>query len=151
MLEIVILTVIVVGLYRKRGERWEWSRTRLRRAFGSLADEGERMLEGTHRSFPQLLAQCIEDVRGLLADLTRMLDPSLRRRLQDRTRILLRASGTRRNHGLETVPANGAPTGRAAAPGSPVARLQRRYLDGSISLEEYVEQAGRIGRDGVGA
>ncbi len=142
MLEIVLLTVIVVGLYRKRGERWEWNRVRVGRAFGDLSDEGERVLQRAHRAGPGMLSQCIADVQSLGGDLVSVLHPSAQRRIQQGTRKLIA-----RRQRLAAPPTDFG----AVAAGSGVvgadpeyARLQQRYLEGGISLDQYVEEANRL-------
>jgi len=88
MLELVLLAVIGVGLYRKRGERWEWSRRRLERAFRGLSSGSDRFAERARRSVPQLLSQCSDDMRSLGADLVGALHPSAQRRIERRARSL---------------------------------------------------------------
>ncbi|MCG8470021.1 MAG: hypothetical protein MJB57_17735 [Gemmatimonadetes bacterium] len=101
MLELVLLAVIGVGLYRKRGERWEWSRARLRRAFRGLSSESDRAARRARRSLPDLIGQCRRDLIGLGDDLLGLLRPTARREIETRGRALAR---------------RGAVTGRALRP-----------------------------------
>lgn len=146
MFEIVLLAVIVVSLYRRRGERWEWNRARVGRAFSELSREGERALGRARQSGPGLVQQCVADVRSLGEDLLAVLHPSARRRITDATRRVfahrqrLRGSGANVDLGPSPIAAVGGVAGADPA----YARLQRRYLDGGISLNQYVEEADRL-------
>ena len=88
MLELVLLAVVGVGLYRKRGERWEWSRQRLEEAFRGLSSGSYRIAMRARRSVPELLGQCGEDMRGLGADLFGLLSPNAQSQIERRTRSL---------------------------------------------------------------
>ena len=135
MFELAFLGLIGVWLCRRRG----WGRAELRRAVGGIRRVGRRALGVTSLSGPGLPAQCAADVKNLMEDLVRLLPSRARARLERR----VRKSATR-----PRVGSSGPPTSDAvlAAPGSggedgAVARLQRRYIDGRISLDEYVEAA----------
>ena len=154
MAELIILLVIGVGLCRRRGQPWEWSRARLDEALRSGAGRGERLAGRALRSLPGVLGQCVSDVRSLVDDMLGILDPKARTRIAKQTRSLL-AGAPERARRL-AGPAAGAPLvarGRATASiaagsgeagAAAFARLQRRYLDGAISLEEYVTESRRL-------
>ncbi len=156
MAELIILMVICVGLCGRRGTRWEWSRDRLVAALGSAAEGGERLLGRARRSLPGIVGQCLEDVHGLFDDMLGILDPGARSRIAKGTRSFL-ADAPGRARRLAGRPVAGSrlagtgPTsaalagGRGEASASAFACLQRRYLDGAISLEEYITESRRLG------
>lgn len=155
MFELIVIAVIGIGLYRRRGQRWEWSRARLERAISDLRTDGERTVARTRRSLPQLLDQCLADVRSLVSDTLGVLEPRARKRLERKARSL--ASRARR-HAPTTQPLQAAsagggvvPGGASIASGAPAAQadpayrgLQRRYLEGAISLQQYMKEARRL-------
>lgn len=148
MLEIVLLAVIVVGLYRRGGERWEWNRARLHRAFTDLGYEGERAVASVRRAGPGVITQCVADMRSLGQDMVAVLDPKTRRRLERGARRLAARSARHRSTAGEVgaLTAGGpVSSGGSVAQADPAfARLQQRYLEGGISLDEYVAQAGQL-------
>ncbi len=159
MLELVVLGVIGVGLYRRRGRRrWEWSRRSLRAALSDLYERGRRLLTRGRRSLPGFVETCRADVASLFRDLLRILHPSARDRIERGARTFFERGGS----GVQT-PAGGAVRGVATAGGGVLAEgaaqhmdrrayasLQRRYLEGRITLDEYVAEADRLGGDGAG-
>ena len=140
MAELMILLIVAVGLY-KRGGRFEWSRRSLREATAGAAGTGERLLGRGRRSLPHLLGQCVTDVRDLVDDMLGLIDPKARRRIEQRARQMMKRAEQRR-----TAIGRGGSRLAAAGPSRPGAyeSLQRSYLDGSISLERYVEEAERL-------
>lgn len=153
MAELIILLVIVVGLCRRRGQPWEWSRARLRRAAKAAGQRGEGVLGRTLGSLPGVLGQCIEDMRALLADLLGIIDPKARRRIARETRSLLANAPGRARHlraGARAPLMASGPASAAAgaaqgdAGTAAFARLQRRYLEGAISLDEYMKESRRL-------
>ena len=137
MFEFALLGGIAVWLCRRRG----WGRVDLQRALGKVGRGGRSALATAHRAWPGLLAQCAADMKGLVEDTARFLPWGARARLERRAR----RPSTRSNRGLDRPPVRDG--GRAIATASrrpedrAVARLQRRYVDGRISLEEYAEAA----------
>ncbi|WP_420462051.1 hypothetical protein [Candidatus Palauibacter sp.] len=137
MFEFALLGGIAVWLCRRRG----WGRVDMQRALGKLGRVGRSALATAHRAWPGLLAQCAADMKGLVEDTARFLPSGARTRLERRAR----KPSTRSNRGLDRAPVRDGD--RAIATASPrpedraVARLQRRYVDGRISLEEYAEAA----------
>lgn len=95
MLELVLLAVIGVGLYRKRGERWEWSRERLEQAFRGLTVGTDRIAVRARRSVPELLSQCTKDIRGLGTDLYALLNSNTRRQIERRASALAKRTSDR--------------------------------------------------------
>lgn len=160
MAELIILLVIAVGLCRRRGQPWEWSRERLKTAAGHAADRGEGLLERAVRATPGVVGQCIADVRSLIRDMLGIIDPKARRRIARETRSLL--SGAPERARRLTTPAAGSPLMAAGPSSAPVtassddpgaaafARLQRRYLEGAISLDEYMTESRRLHPPGQG-
>lgn len=139
MAGLIIVLVVCVGLYRWRG-RWEWSRKSLAGAVGDLGGQTGHLVERGRRSLPGLVGQLVEDLRSLGDDLLGLLHPSARRRIEHRARGLLRA-GARRKSAAKAAGSRLA----AAGPGTQaLERLQRSYLEGSITLERYVQEAERL-------
>jgi len=139
MAELIVVLVVIVGLYRWRG-RWEWSRKSLAGTVGDLGGRAGHLVERGRRSLPGVVGQLVEDLRSLGDDLLGLLSPSARRRIEHRARGLIRA-GARRTS--VTKPAGSRLA--AAGPGAQaLERLQRSYLDGSITLERYVQEAERL-------
>ena len=142
MLELALLAVIGVWLCRRRG----WGRAELERAVREVGRWGRSALGATHRTGPGLLAQCAADVRALMLDFARLLPSRARNRI---------ARGVRGREGRPVPhPARSPARDRIAAPAGieaddpAIARLQRRYIEGRISLEEYVEAARALGAAG---
>jgi len=152
MAELIIVLVIVVGLCGRRGQRWEWSRTRLHETLHALSRRGEGLVGRAQRSLPGVVAQCIDDVRSLVGDVLGILDPGARSRIARETRSFLAAAPGRPRRPATSATGSGLAKARSTAasagPGevapSAFARLQRRYLDGSISLEEYITESRRL-------
>jgi hypothetical protein len=174
MAELIILLIIGAGLWRGRGQRWESRRLRLRRVADVAARHRDTLLADGRRRAPGILAQCVEDVRSLFEDLTGVLHPAARTRIREGASSLLErgrrsaprlstpgaglamAGPTRAMAGSSGTMA-GSPGVMAGPPGARVARpvadpraarglaqLQRRYLEGSISLEQYIQEAGEL-------
>lgn len=136
MAELLIVLVVCVGLYRRRG-RWEWSRRSLAHAVDGVVERGGHMLDEGRRGLPGILAQLIEDLRSFGDDALGLLHPSARRRIEHRARALV-ARGRSMSTGGSRLAAAG--QGGSGA----LESLQRSYLDGSISLERYVQEAERL-------
>lgn len=159
MAELIILLVVVVGLCRRRGQPWEWSRERLRTAAGTAAGRGEDLLGRAVRATPGVVGQCIVDMRALIRDMLGIIDPKARRRIANETRSLLSAAPERARRlgraagsplmasGPATAPVS---AGSGDAGAAAFARLQRRYLDGAISLDEYMTESRRLHPPGQG-
>lgn len=158
MAELIILLVIAVGLCRRQGQPWEWSRARLRRAVETAAGRGEGVLGRGVRAAPGILGQCVEDVRSLIADMLGIIDPKARRRIARETRSFLSVAPRRarrlRKAAASPLMASGPASVARASSGesgaAAFARLQRRYLDGAISLDEYVTESRRLDPSGDG-
>lgn len=153
MAELIILLVVCVGLCRRNGRGWEWSRRRLRLALGTAAQGGEATVARVRRSLPGLFAQCLRDVRSLVDDTLGILDPKARSRIAAGTRTFLaseraRARRLTASSGRSRLATSGPGGSGPASPLEPgpsaFARLQRRYLDGAISLEEYIAESRRL-------
>ena len=139
MFELALLAVIVVWLSRRRG----WGRAELERAVGRIGHWGRSALGGTHRATgPDLLAQCAADVKALAIDLTGLLPSRARDRIEHR----VRRWGVRPDAQAPQprIPGTGGGTLRPDADDRATPRLQRRYVAGRISLDEYVEAARRL-------
>lgn len=95
MLELVLLAVIGVGLYRKRGQRWEWSRHRLEQAFRGLSSGSDRVTVRARRAIPALVHQCSRDMRSLGSDFFGLLSPGTQRQLEHRARSLRKQTAER--------------------------------------------------------
>jgi hypothetical protein len=162
MFEAFLLFVLVVGLARRRGERWEWSRERAARALSGWMDQAGILVRRVRRALPDLWSCCRRDVRSLIEDIVAVAHPRLYHRMATPKPGLaapagvtppagdLGAPGSERGPGarerlasvLRGVAAGGAPS---EAPTTPAwRRLQRRYLDGRITLEQYVAEAERL-------
>lgn len=159
MAELIILLVIVVGLCRRRGQPWEWSRERLRSAAETAAGRGEGLVGHAVHATPGVVGQCIEDMRGLIRDMLGIIDPKARRRIASETRSILagapeRARRLGRAAGSQLMTSGPASATVAAGSGdagpAAFARLQRRYLDGAISLDEYMTESRRLHPPGQG-
>lgn len=141
MAGLIILVVVAVGLYKRGGGRFEFSRRSLAAAASGAATSGERILGRGRRSLPSVLGQCITDMRDLVDDVLGLIDPKARRRIEERARAMMKRAEQRRG-------ALGRPGSRLAAAGpsrtGAYEALQRSYLEGSISLEHYVEEAERL-------
>ena len=139
MFELALLAVIVVWLSRRRG----WGRAELERAVGRIGHWGRSALGGTHRAAgPDLLAQCAADVKALAIDLTGLLPSKARDRIERRVRrwgVRPDAQATQ-----PRIPGAGGGTLRPDADDSAITRLQRRYIAGRISLDEYLEATRRL-------
>lgn len=158
LVEILVLAVIAIGLIRRRGEHWEFSRQRVAHAVDRISDAGGTAVGRARRSLPELFAVCFADVRNLLEDVAGVLQPRARRRIEDGARGLLarkRRRKTRRARQLDALPAGAAipaalPAERETVSGRAqraYQNLQRRYLEGAISLDQYVDEAGRLRSD----
>lgn len=141
MFELALLAVIGVWLWRRQG----WGRADVERAASEVRRWGRHALGATHRTGPGLLAQCAADVRALMLDFARLLPSRARNRIQ---------RGVRGGMSAVPSPPRQAARNRIVAPAGPdaddpaIARLQRRYIEGRISLEEYVEAARALGAAG---
>ena len=135
MFELAFLGMIGVWLCRRRG----WGAADVRRAVGRMGRMGRRALGVTSLTGPGLLAQCAADVKNLVEDLVRLLPPRVRARLERRAP----KPATRPRVGWNEPRVRDAPvaTSGSGTEDGAVARLQRRYIEGRISLEEYVEAA----------
>ena len=139
MAEVMILLVVCVGVgvYRRRG-RWEWSRRSLADAVGGLGRRTDRLVARGRRGLPGVLGQLSADLRALGDDLLGLLHPGARRRIEHRARALM----------ARRPSPSVAPTTRLAPAGRPAAGafegLQQSYLNGSITLERYVQEAERL-------
>lgn len=140
MAELIILLVVAVGLYRKRG-RWEWSRRSLAEAVGGVGERTDRLVARGRRDLPGILGQLSADLRSLGEDLLGLLHPSARRRIEHRARALM----TRRASSATPTSPRLAPAQRAVA--GAYEGLQQSYLNGSISLERYMQEAERLRGD----
>lgn len=162
MFEAFLLFVLLVGLARRRGESWEWSRERAACALSGWMDQAGILVRRARAALPGVWSCCQRDVRNLVEDIVAVVHPRLYHRI-----------ATPRAAGLP-VPAGMVPTAGALPPsagerrpgtreklasalrgvagsaaseavGTPAwRRLQRRYLDGRITLEQYVAEAGRL-------
>lgn len=158
LVEILVLAVIAIGLVRRRGEPWEFSRRRVAHAVDRISDAGGTAVGRARRTLPELLAVCSADVRSLLGDVAGVLQPRARRRIEDGARGLLarrRRRKARRAPRFDALPAGVAiptdvPAERETVGGRAqraYQNLQRRYLEGAISLDQYVDEAGRLRSD----
>lgn len=141
MAELFVLGVIAVGLYKRGGRRFEWSRRSLRQAAKGLLARGEGLFTRGLRQIPAIAGQCILDMRSLIDDTLGLIDPRARKRIEERARGVMSRAEVRTSVG----PAGGS---RVAAVGRSLDRryqaLQQRYLEGSITLERYMEEAQRL-------
>lgn len=154
MAELVILLVICAGLCRRREERWEWSRARLAHAIDAMIDGARRLTARVRKALPGVVDQCVEDVGDLVGDVLGVVDPKARARIGRRARAFLaeRSDGVRRparpgrSAAKEAAAGgrSGAASDLAERASAAYARLQRRYLEGAINLEEYVSEASRL-------
>lgn len=137
MVELLLLLVIGVALYRRSGRKWEWSRRRLAAAVVGLAEQSVRIVRSARQRLPGVLGQCLQDVGSLGDDLKGLLPPSTRRRIEGHARTALA------NRSRPRLPRTRSPL--AAGGGAQAFQtLQRRYLDGSITLDRYVQEAERL-------
>lgn len=145
MTELIVLAVIGVGLYRRGGRSFEWSRRSVRAAVADAAVAGRGWLGRALRASPAVAGQCLIDMRALFDDTLGLIDPKYRRRVQEHARnVMARAE---RAQSLASGAAAGLVT--AGQPGlAPYAALQKSYLEGAISLERYMEEAERLRRPG---
>lgn len=150
MAELVVLLVICAGLCGRRGERWEWSRTRLADATHAMIDGTRRLTARARKALPGVASQCVEDVGDLVGDVLGIVDPEARARIGRRARAFLaeRRGGidrpARAGRFAASGPSPGAASDLAERASATYARLQRRYLEGAINLEEYVSEASRL-------
>jgi hypothetical protein len=161
MFEAFLLFVLLVGLARRHGERWEWNRERTARALGEWLDEAGSLVRSVRASLPELWSCCRQDVRSLVEDVIAVAHPRLYHRMAAPKPGLASAggvtasagglvpSGSERGSGarekLASVLRGVAGNAPSEAPTTPAwRRLQRRYLDGRITLEQYVAEAERL-------
>ena len=159
MFEFLVLLVICVGFCRRRGERWEWSRERLRSPLDALPEGTRSWLSRGRHGGHGLLRQTRADMASLVDDLLGLLHPKARQQLERRARTWIDGARDRRealgsslgsslvsNSRLAVAgPGDAGPgeAGRAAAIGE-IERLQRRYLEGRITLERYRAESDRL-------
>ncbi|MDH3735377.1 MAG: hypothetical protein OEU54_17735 [Gemmatimonadota bacterium] len=140
MAELIVLIVVAVGIYKRGGRRFEWSRRSLGAAAGDLPHDTERFVRRSGKSFPAILGQCVEDMRALIDDMLGLIDPKARHRIETRARKMM--ARTERM----VAPAQGSRFATAGHGGAGAYEaLQKSYLEGSITLERYVEEAERLG------
>lgn len=163
MFEAFLLFVLLVGLARKRGESWEWSRERAGRALRRCVDEAGTATRRVMAALPGVWSCCRQDVRGLVDDLVAFAHPRLYHRMSARRSVGLAAPAGVTPSAGNLVPSSRSERGPGArqklasalrgvasstpseAIGTPAwGRLQRRYLDGRITLEQYVTEAERL-------
>lgn len=163
MFEAILLFVLLVGLARRRGERWEWSRERAGRAVRGWVDRVDRGARGFSAALPGLWSCCRQDVRSLADDIVAFAHPRLYHRMAARRSVGLAAPAGVAPRAASLVAPTPSERGAAAreklasafrgmaagppseSPGTPAwRRLQRRYLDGRITLEQYVAEAERL-------
>jgi hypothetical protein len=141
MAELIVLAVICVGLYNRGGRKFEWSRRSLSHAARAVTTSAGPTLSRGLRNVPAIVGQCIIDMRSLFDDTLGLLDPKARRRIEERARGVLARAEHRANLGNAGGP-------RLAATAQPASShyqtLQQRYLEGSITLDRYVEEAQRL-------
>jgi len=141
MAGLILLVVVAVGLYRRGGRRFEWSRASLRGAAAGLSRSCERLVHAVLRRLPEVSGQCFADMRALVDDLLGLIDPNARKRIEERARGMMARAERGANIGQ-------AGSARLAAAGQSGVRryrhLQDRYLEGSITLDRYVEEAQRL-------
>ncbi|MFV1986846.1 MAG: hypothetical protein ACC682_06175 [Gemmatimonadota bacterium] len=141
MVGLILLMVVTVGLYRRGGRRFEWSRASLRRATAGISRKGERLVSAALRRLPAVSGQCLADMRGRVDDLLSLLHPNARKQIEERARGIM----ARAERGASIGQARSA---RLAAAGQSgvrrYRRLQQRYLEGSITLDRYVEEVQRL-------
>lgn len=146
MFELALLAVVVVWLSRRQG----WGRTDLERAAGRIGHWGRSALGGTRNTTgPDLLAQCAADVKALVLDLAGLLPSRARDRIEHRVRRWRRHPDGEPTR--SPIPGAGGGTLRPDADDSAIARLQRRYIAGRISLDEYLEATRRLRAAGPGS
>lgn len=162
MFEAFLLVVILVGLARRRGEGWEWSRERAARALHGWMEKAGVLARRVSAALPGVWSCCRQDVRSLVEDLAAFAHPRLYRRITARRTAGLPAPAgvappvgsmasarPERGLGAKEKLANAlrgvAGSASSDTSGTPAwRRLQRRYLDGRITLEQYVAEAERL-------
>ncbi len=136
MFELAFLGVIAVAFYRRLTRSRGWSRADLWRALTKLERRLRRGVVSGRQAGPGLMAQCAADLKNLGEDMLAVIGPEARARLRRSVRNRTSRPARGRVHRGD---------GAISDASDPAfARLQRRYLDGRISLEEYVEVARRL-------
>ncbi len=136
MLELAFLGIIVLAFYRRLTRSRGWSRADLWRALTKLERRLRRGVVPGRQAGPGLMAQCAADLKSLGEDMFGVVSPEARARLRRSVRNRTSRPARGRVHRSDGAMSD------ASDPA--FARLQRRYLDGRISLEEYVEAARRL-------
>ena len=167
MLEFLLLLVIVAGVTHRRGEPWEATRARAKRALNRCADWISMGLDRAKAALPGLTSCCLQDVQAFVQDMIEHAPPRTQHRIITRLEKLsllsappagpavapatgpVEALQVERGPGAREKLANalrsaGADAGIDGA-GTPAwRRLQRRYLGGRIALDQYVREAERL-------
>jgi hypothetical protein len=167
MLEFLLLFAILAGLTHRRGEPWEATGARAKRAVHRCADWIGIGLEKAKAALPSLTSCCLQDVRAFVQDMIEHAPPRTQHRIVSRLERLSLLSApaagpavapatgpaealqVQRGPGAREKLASalrgaGADAGIDGA-GTPAwRRLQRRYLDGRITLDQYVREAERL-------
>jgi hypothetical protein len=162
MFEAFLLFVLLVGLAGKRGEGWEWSRERAARVLRGWVDQVGIVARRVRAALPGMWSCCRQDVRSLVEDIVAVAHPRLYHRIATQRSVGLPApagvappagslatSRSDRGPGAREKLASAlrgvAGSASAEAMGTHAwRRLQRRYLEGRITLEQYVAEAERL-------
>lgn len=160
MIEILVLLAIVLAFAHRPGEPWGRTTDRLGGWAAAAGNKLEAWLARARDQAPGVLGQCLGDLDDLRDDLLGALGPSLRGTVESRWPKL--AEGRRPDpagRGAQPVrpetaepsplpPTTGLAEGAAArlrASGAEaLGRLQQRYVEGAISLDQYTSEVARL-------
>lgn len=159
MIEILVLLAIVLAFAHRPGEPWGRTTDRLGGWAAAAGNKLEAWLARARDQAPGVLGQCLGDLDDLRDDLLGALGPSLRGTVESRWPKL--AEGRRPGPagwgeqpvGPETAEplppptaglAEGAAARLRASGAEALGRLQQRYVEGAISLDQYTSEVARL-------
>ncbi len=160
MIEILVLLAIVLAFAHRPGEPWGRTTDRLGGWAAAAGNMLEAWLARARDQAPGVLGQCLGDLDDLRDDLLGALGPSLRGTVESRWPKL--AEGRRPGPAgrseqpvepetAEPSPlpptaglAEGAAARLRASGAEALGRLQQRYVEGAISLDQYTSEVARL-------
>ncbi len=160
MIEILVLLAIVLAFAHRPGKPWGRTTDRLGGWAAAAGNKLEAWLARARDQAPGVLGQCLGDLDDLRDDLLGALGPSLRGTVESRWPKL--AEGRRPGPAgrseqpvepetAEPSPlpptaglAEGAAARLRASGAEALGRLQQRYVEGAISLDQYTSEVARL-------
>ncbi len=160
MIEILVLLAIVLAFAHRPGEPWGRTTDRLGGWAAAAGNKLEAWLARARDQAPGVLGQCLGDLDDLRDDLLGALGPSLRGTVESRWPKLAEgrrpgpAGRSEQPVGPETAEpsplpptaglAEGAAARLRASGAEALGRLQQRYVEGAISLDQYTSEVARL-------